>query len=96
MAKDIFPPGVINVLFGRGQTVVELLAGHEKVLMVSLTGSIATGEHILRHTAPAIKRAHMELGGKAPVIFFDDADLDAVAQGGRTFGFYNARQDCTA
>lgn len=96
LAKDIFPPGVLNVLFGRGQTVGDVLTGHEKVRMVSLTGSIATGEHILRHTAPAIKRTHMELGGKAPVIVFDDADLDAVAQGVRTFGFYNAGQDCTA
>ncbi|VFS06366.1 gamma-aminobutyraldehyde dehydrogenase [Salmonella enterica subsp. houtenae] len=96
LAKDIFPPGVINVLFGRGQTVGDVLTGHEKVRMVSLTGSIATGEHILRYTASAIKRTHMELGGKAPVIVFDDADLDAVAQGIRTFGFYNAGQDCTA
>ncbi|EAB4849238.1 aminobutyraldehyde dehydrogenase [Salmonella enterica] len=96
LAKDIFPPGVLNVLFGRGQTVGDVLTGHEKVRMVSLTGSIATGEHILRYTAPAIKRTHMELGGKAPVIVFDDADLDAVAQGVRTFGFYNAGQDCTA
>lgn len=96
LAKDIFPPGGLNVLFGRGQTVGDVLTGHEKVRMVSLTGSIATGEHILRHTAPAIKRTHMELGGKAPVIVFDDADLDAVAQGVRTFGFYNAGQDCTA
>ncbi len=87
---------MLNVLFGRGQTVGDVLTGHEKVRMVSLTGSIATGEHILRHTAPAIKRTHMELGGKAPVIVFDDADLDAVAQGVRTFGFYNAGQDCTA
>ncbi|HCC0887111.1 TPA: aminobutyraldehyde dehydrogenase [Salmonella enterica] len=96
LAKDIFPPGVINVLFGRGQTVGDALTGHEKVRMVSLTGSMATGEHILRHTAPTIKRTHMELGGKAPVIVFDDADLDAVAEGVRTFGFYNAGQDCTA
>jgi aminobutyraldehyde dehydrogenase len=63
--------------------------------MVSLTGSIATGEHIISHTA-SIKRTHMELGGKAPVIVFDDADLDAVVEGVRTFGFYNAGQDCTA
>ncbi|EAO5368778.1 aldehyde dehydrogenase family protein [Salmonella enterica] len=80
LAKDIFPPGVLNVLFGRGQTVGDVLTGHEKVRMVSLTGSIATGEHILRHTAPAIKRTHMELGGKAPVIVFDDADLDALVE----------------
>ena len=94
LAKDIFPPGVLNVLFGRGKTVGDPLTGHKKVRMVSLTGSIATGEHIISHTAPSIKRTHMELGGKAPVIVFDDAD--AVVEGVRTFGFYNAGQDCTA
>ncbi|MBB1200769.1 aminobutyraldehyde dehydrogenase [Enterobacteriaceae bacterium 89] len=96
LAKDIFPAGVINVLFGRGKTVGDPLTGHEKVRMVSLTGSIATGEHIISHTASSIKRTHMELGGKAPVIVFDDADLQAVVDGVRTFGFYNAGQDCTA
>lgn len=95
-AKDIFPPGVLNVLFGRGKTVGDPLTEHKKVRMVSLTGSIATGEHIISHTAPSIKRTHMELGGKAPVIVFDDADVDAVVEGVRTFGFYNAGQDCTA
>ena len=95
-AKDIFPPGVLNILFGRGKTVGDPLTGHKKVRMVSLTGSIATGEHIISHTAPSIKRTHMELGGKAPVIVFDDADVDAVVEGVRTFGFYNAGQDCTA
>lgn len=95
-AKEILPPGVLNVLFGRGQTVGDPLTGHEKVRMVSLTGSIATGEHIIRHTASGVKRTHMELGGKAPVLVFDDADLDAVVEGIRTFGFYNAGQDCTA
>ncbi|WP_117028107.1 aldehyde dehydrogenase family protein, partial [Klebsiella pneumoniae] len=53
-------------------------------------------EHIISHTAPAIKRTHMELGGKAPVIVFDDADIEAVVEGVRTFGYYNAGQDCTA
>lgn len=96
LAKEILPPGVLNVLFGRGQTVGDPLTGHEKVRMVSLTGSIATGEHIIRHTASGVKRTHMELGGKAPVLVFDDADLDAVVDGIRTFGFYNAGQDCTA
>ena len=90
LAKDIFPPGVLNVLFGRGKTVGDPLTGHEKVRMVSLTGSIATGEHIIGHTASSVKRTHMELGGKAPVIVFDDADLDAVVEGVRTFGFYPA------
>ena len=96
LAKDIFPPGVLNILFGRGKTVGDPLTGHKKVRMVSLTGSIATGEHIISHTAPSVKRMHMELGGKAPVIVFDDADIDAVVEGVRTFGFYNAGQDCTA
>ena len=96
LAQEILPPGVLNVLFGRGQTVGDPLTGHEKVRMVSLTGSIATGEHIIRHTASGVKRTHMELGGKAPVLVFDDADLDAVVEGIRTFGFYNAGQDCTA
>ncbi|WP_312606308.1 aminobutyraldehyde dehydrogenase [Kosakonia cowanii] len=96
LAQGIFPAGVLNVLFGRGQSVGNRLTGHHKVRMVSLTGSIATGEHIISHTASSIKRTHMELGGKAPVIVFDDADLDAVVEGVRTFGFYNAGQDCTA
>ncbi len=96
LAKDIFPVGVLNVLFGRGKTVGDPLTGHEKVRMVSLTGSIATGEHIIAHTASSVKRTHMELGGKAPVIVFDDADLEAVVEGVRTFGYYNAGQDCTA
>ncbi|WNN46811.1 aminobutyraldehyde dehydrogenase [Siccibacter colletis] len=96
LAKDILPAGVLNVLFGRGQTVGDALTGHPKVRMVSLTGSIATGEHIIGHTASSIKRTHMELGGKAPVIVFDDADIDAVVEGVRTFGYYNAGQDCTA
>lgn len=90
LAAGVFPPGVLNVLFGRGASVGDVLTGHDKVRMVSLTGSIATGEHIIAHTAPGIKRTHMELGGKAPVIVFDDADIQQVVDGIRTFGFYNA------
>jgi aminobutyraldehyde dehydrogenase len=96
LAKDIFPAGVLNLVFGRGQTVGNPLVTHPKVRMVSLTGSIATGSHIISSTADSIKRMHMELGGKAPVIIFDDADIDAAVEGIRTFGFYNAGQDCTA
>ena len=96
LMKDIFPAGVVNVLFGTGAAVGDRLTGHEKVAMVSLTGSIPTGSHIIQHTAASVKRTHMELGGKAPVLVFDDADLDAVVEGIRTFGFYNAGQDCTA
>ncbi|WP_157661450.1 aminobutyraldehyde dehydrogenase [Salmonella enterica] len=95
LAKDIFPPGVLNVLFGLGQTVGDVLTGHEKVRMVFNRFYRDRGAYSAPYW-PAIKRTHMELGGKAPVIVFDDADLDAVAQGVRTFGFYNAGQDCTA
>ena len=96
LAQDILPAGVLNILFGRGQTVGTPLVSHPKVRMVSLTGSIATGTHIISATADSVKRMHMELGGKAPVIVFDDADVDAAIEGIRTFGFYNAGQDCTA
>lgn len=96
LAAEMFPAGVINVLFGTGASIGDALTGHPLVNMVSLTGSIATGAHILSHTAPSIKRTHMELGGKAPVIVFDDADIDQVVDGIRSFGFYNAGQDCTA
>ena len=96
LANDIFPAGVLNLVFGRGQTVGNPLVTHPKVRMVSLTGSVATGSHIISSTADSVKRTHMELGGKAPVIIFDDADIDAAVEGIRTFGFYNAGQDCTA
>ena len=96
LAKDIFPAGVINILFGRGKTVGDPLTGHPKVRMVSLTGSIATGEHIISHTASSISVLIWNLVAKAPVIVFDDADIEAVVEGVRTFGYYNAGQDCTA
>ncbi|WP_426141250.1 gamma-aminobutyraldehyde dehydrogenase [Pseudomonas sp. DWP3-1-2] len=96
LAMDIFPAGVPNLVFGRGSTVGNALVTHAKVRMVSLTGSVATGSHIISSTAGTVKRTHMELGGKAPVIIFDDADIDAAVEGIRTFGFYNAGQDCTA
>ena len=64
--------------------------------MISLTGDIATGRKVLAAATASIKRTHLELGGKAPVIVFDDADIDAVVEGVKLFGFYNAGQDCTA
>jgi aminobutyraldehyde dehydrogenase len=93
---EIFPAGVVNIVFGRGPSVGAPLTAHPKVRMVSLTGSIPTGSAIISSTADSVKRMHMELGGKAPVIIFDDADIDAAVEGIRTFGFYNAGQDCTA
>ncbi|WP_280042498.1 gamma-aminobutyraldehyde dehydrogenase [Pseudomonas sp. Hg5Tf] len=96
LAAEMFPAGVLNILFGRGPSVGTPLVTHPKVRMVSLTGSIPTGSNIITSTAQSVKRMHMELGGKAPVIIFDDADIDAAVEGIRTFGFYNAGQDCTA
>ncbi|WGI25079.1 gamma-aminobutyraldehyde dehydrogenase [Halomonas alkaliantarctica] len=93
---DLFPAGVVNILSGRGPSVGEPLVNHAKVRMVSLTGSIATGTRIIASTASSVKRTHMELGGKAPVLIFDDADIDDAVEGIRAFGFYNAGQDCTA
>lgn len=96
LAREIFPAGVLNILFGRGASVGTPLVTHPRVRMVSLTGSIPTGANIIGATAASVKRMHMELGGKAPVLIFDDADLDAAVDGIRSFGFYNAGQDCTA
>ncbi len=93
---ELFPPGVINIIAGRGKTVGAPLVAHPAVRMVSLTGNVTTGEKILQVVAKGVKRTHLELGGKAPVIVFDDADLKSVVSGVRTFGFYNAGQDCTA
>lgn len=96
LAAGIFPPGVLNVVAGRGPSVGVPLVTHPAVRLVSLTGSIPTGQKIVEAAARDLKRTHMELGGKAPVIVFDDADLEAVVGGLRAFGFYNAGQDCTA
>jgi aminobutyraldehyde dehydrogenase len=93
---DIFPEGVVNVITGRGATTGNALINHPKVAMVSLTGSIGTGQKVLQAASSNIKRTHLELGGKAPVIVFDDADIDAVVEGVKAFGYYNAGQDCTA
>ncbi|WP_309570952.1 gamma-aminobutyraldehyde dehydrogenase [Deinococcus sp.] len=94
--QDLLPPGVVNIVSGLGSTVGSRLINHPDVRMVSVTGSIGTGQHVLEAAKASIKRTHLELGGKAPVIVFDDADLDAVVEGIRVFGYYNAGQDCTA
>ncbi|MEJ0037071.1 MAG: gamma-aminobutyraldehyde dehydrogenase [Gammaproteobacteria bacterium] len=93
---ELFPAGVVNVVCGRGSTVGAPLISHPGVAMISLTGDASTGEKVLQAAAKGTKRTHLELGGKAPVIVFDDADLESVVSGVRTFGFYNAGQDCTA
>jgi aminobutyraldehyde dehydrogenase len=96
LCADIYPPGVVNVVTGRGPTVGSPLINHPGVRMVSVTGSVATGQKVIEAAVGSVKRTHLELGGKAPVIVFDDADLDAVVAGIRLGGFYNAGQDCTA
>ena len=93
---ELLPPGVVNVVCGRGEPVGTAITGHPRVRMVSLTGDVGTGQKVLAAAAGNLKRTHLELGGKAPVIVFDDADLEAVVAGVRTFAFYNAGQDCTA
>jgi betaine-aldehyde dehydrogenase len=96
LAGDIFPKGVLNVIAGHGQPAGESLVSHPEVDMVSLTGSVETGKRIARAAADSLKRTHLELGGKAPVIVFDDADIEAAAETIAGAGYYNAGQDCTA
>jgi acyl-CoA reductase-like NAD-dependent aldehyde dehydrogenase len=87
---------VLNVVTGDGEPVGAAIVRHPGVAMVSLTGDVATGKVIAREAAATLKRVHLELGGKAPVIVFDDADLNAVVEGIKIGGFFNAGQDCTA
>ncbi len=93
---DVLPEGVVNIIPGRGETVGNQLVNHPLVNMISLTGDIATGKKMLQAASRSVKRTHLELGGKAPVIVFDDADLSEVVEGLTAFGYYNAGQDCTA
>jgi 1-pyrroline dehydrogenase len=96
LAQDVVPPGVLNVVTGDGVPVGEALVRHPDVHLVSLTGDVETGRIVARTAADSLKRVHLELGGKAPVVVFDDADPAAVAAGVRLAGFWNAGQDCTA
>jgi aminobutyraldehyde dehydrogenase len=94
--SDVLPEGVVNVIVGQGGSVGNALINHEGVDMISITGDVATGKKVLMAASKSVKRTHLELGGKAPVIVFDDADLDRVIEGLKAFSFYNAGQDCTA
>ena len=95
LAEEL-PKGVMNVITGRGETVGSALVNHRGVDMISLTDDVATGKKMLQAAQKTVKRTHLELGGKAPVIVFDDADIGEVVEGLRAFGYYNAGQDCTA
>lgn len=94
--SGILPEGVVNVIVGQGGSVGNTLINHGGVDMVSITGDVATGKKVLQAASRTVKRTHLELGGKAPVIVYDDADLGAVVEGLKAFGYYNAGQDCTA
>src|SRR5215217_2827927 len=96
IAAEFFPKGVLNVIGGHGDPAGQALVTHPQVDMVSLTGSVETGKWIARAAADSLKRVHLELGGKAPVVVFDDADMDAALETIAGTGYYNAGQDCTA
>jgi betaine-aldehyde dehydrogenase len=96
LAAEILPKGVLNVVTGPGEPTGEALISHPEVDMVGLTGSVDTGKHIARTAADTLKRVHLELGGKAPVVVFDDVSLESALETIAGTGYYNAGQDCTA
>ncbi|HEV3094323.1 MAG TPA: gamma-aminobutyraldehyde dehydrogenase [Solirubrobacteraceae bacterium] len=96
LAADMLPAGVFNVVCGPGEPTGQALLEHPDVDMVSLTGSVATGKHVARTAAETLKRVHLELGGKAPVVVFNDVDMEAAMETIAGTGYYNAGQDCTA
>ncbi|MGZ6270355.1 MAG: aldehyde dehydrogenase family protein, partial [Candidatus Limnocylindrales bacterium] len=97
LAKEAgLPDGVLNVVTGRGEIVGAAIAAHLDIDLVSLTGDSATGKKIQALASANLKRVHLELGGKAPFIVYDDADLEAAARGATAGGFVNGGQDCTA
>jgi betaine-aldehyde dehydrogenase len=96
LAADVLPKGVLNVITGPGRPTGEALIGHADVDMLALTGSVETGKHFARTAAETLKRVHLELGGKAPVLVFDDVSLQGALETIAATGYYNAGQDCTA
>jgi 1-pyrroline dehydrogenase len=96
LAQEAIPAGVLQVITGDGVPAGERIVTHPAVRLVSLTGDVATGKLIARNAAETLKRVHLELGGKAPMVVFDDADPKAVAEGIRLAGYWNSGQDCTA
>jgi aminobutyraldehyde dehydrogenase len=96
LVADILPAGVFNVVTGRGSIVGARLSEHPDVAMIALTGSVRSGQLVARAAADSLKRVHLELGGKAPVVIFQDADLAAAATSLRTAGYWNSGQECGA
>jgi betaine-aldehyde dehydrogenase len=95
-AAEVLPKGVLNVITGHGDPAGRALVTHSDVDMVSLTGSVDTGKWIAGAAADTLKRVHLELGGKAPVVVFDDVDMETALETIAGTGYYNAGQDCTA
>jgi 1-pyrroline dehydrogenase len=96
LTADILPPGVLNVVTGDGEPVGAGIVRHPGVGMVSLTGDVATGKDVAKAASQTLKKVHLELGGKAPVVVFDDADIEATVEGIKGGGYFNSGQDCTA
>src|ERR1700730_14310561 len=96
LAAEILPKGVLNIVTGPGRPTGEALISHPDVDMIALTGSVDTGKHFARTAADTLKRVHLELGGKAPVIVFDDVSMESAMETIAGTGYYNAGQDCTA
>jgi 1-pyrroline dehydrogenase len=96
LAAEHIPTGVLQAITGDGVPAGERIVTHPDVRLVSLTGDVATGKAIARNASDSLKRVHLELGGKAPVVVFDDADPEAVAEGIKIAGYANSGQDCTA
>jgi 1-pyrroline dehydrogenase len=96
LAKDVIPEGVLQVVTGDGVPTGQRLVEHPDIGLVSLTGDVETGKLIAKNAADTLKRVHLELGGKAPMVVFDDADPEQVAEGIKIAGFWNSGQDCTA
>ncbi|HVC88741.1 MAG TPA: gamma-aminobutyraldehyde dehydrogenase [Gaiellaceae bacterium] len=96
LAKDVIPAGVLQVVTGDGVPTGQRLVEHPDIGLVSLTGDISTGKLIARNASDTLKRVHLELGGKAPMVVFDDADVERVAEGIKLAGYWNSGQDCTA
>jgi len=96
LAKDVIPEGVLQVVTGDGVPTGQRLVEHPAIGLVSLTGDVDTGKLIARNASDTLKRVHLELGGKAPMVIFDDADVEAVAEGIKLAGYWNSGQDCTA
>jgi aminobutyraldehyde dehydrogenase len=96
LAQEVLPPGVLNVITGDGVPVGDGLVRHPEIRLVALTGDVATGKTIARNAADTLKRVHLELGGKAPMVVLDDADPATVAAAVKIGGYWNSGQDCTA